>query len=142
MTARLLACALAAAVLPFAPAASAAGSESVAGWCTFTGSTTPDGLMQYAYGGRAVATSTSARPPEETVLTCTIESPAQGLPGEAPTLTRSITVAGVGPTAAAADTTPAWPVRPVRVCVSGYAVFDPVMPVQVPIDEQCRASTV
>lgn len=130
------------AVVLCAPIARAdAGSEDVAGWCTFTGTTTPTGELQFAYGGRAVASSTGARVPDTTVVTCTLESPAQGLPGEQPTLTQSITVASPGATAAAADTTPPWPVRPVRVCVSGYAVFDPVTPVQVDIAEQCRSST-
>ena len=122
--------------------AAAQGTEDVTGWCTFSGTTTPEGDLQFAYGGHAVATSTGARPPEATVITCTLESPAQGLPGEEPTKDASVSVAGPGAVSAAAGTTPPWPVRPVRICVSGYAVFDPIMPVQVDIPEQCRWSTI
>jgi hypothetical protein len=136
----ILAGALVAAATLASPA-SAAGADDVAGWCTFTGTTTPDGLLQFAYGGHAVATSTSGLPPTQTVLTCTIESPAQGLPGESPTLTHSVTAGSPGAAVAVAETTPPWPVRPVRVCASGYAIFGPVDPLEVAMAEECRWAT-
>lgn len=119
----------------------AAAVDDVVAWCTFTGATDGDGRLRFAYGGHAVAVSTTGRVPLETVLTCTLESRAQGLPGEPPTLSESVSVAASGPVATAAGTTPAWPVRPVRVCATGYAVFDAIRPTRVDVRAECREAT-
>ena len=118
------------------------GSEQVTGQCTYAGQTTlTGGQMQYEYGGEAVATSTSVSQPELTVVKCTLISAAQGLPGEQGTLTDSFEVACPGPACATAKVVGGWPVRPVKVCVSGYAIFGPAPVVTKNITPACKTST-
>jgi hypothetical protein len=116
--------------------------EAVSGACTYAGQTTPDGLMQYEYGGWAASSSTSLSQPELTDVQCSLSSPAQGLPGELPTQTVSFEVACPLYTCATASLVPAWPVRPVVVCVDGYTVFGPTPVKTVSIIHACKTSTV
>lgn len=119
------------------------GSEQVTGQCTYAGQTTlTGGQMQYEYGGEAVATSTSLSQPELTVIKCTLISPKQGLPGEQDTLTASFgDVACPGGACASAGLVVGWPVRPVKVCISGYAIFGPTPVVTKTIAPACKTST-
>ena len=101
----------------------------MSGKCAYVGVTTIDGKIQFVFGGET--TSYSAVPTSiqsvATRATCTIVSPAQGLPGEMGTLTMSIDIRAAGPAAATPPgVTDAWPLRPVRICVSGDAHFGPI----------------
>jgi hypothetical protein len=117
------------------------GAEQVSGQCTYTGQTTVSGQMQFQFGGEAAASSTSQSQPELTVVKCTLVSPAQGLPGERPTLTAEFEVGCPGPVCATASTVTNWPVRPVVVCISGKAAFGPVPFVEKSIQPACKTST-
>lgn len=132
------ACCLALA-LPVIPAGATPVADQVSGWCAYTGTMTADGRLAIAYGGYTVANAAAdGLPPAQTVVTCSVESPAQGLPGEEPTLRETVTVGMPGATAVAAATTPPWPLRPVRVCVSGRAVFGVLPPRTASLAETCR----
>ena len=116
--------------------------ERVTGECTYTGQTTTDGLMQYEFAGTAHATSTSTSQPEVTDVTCTLTSPAQGLPGELPTQTASFEVLCPLGNCGTASTVTGWPVRPVVVCVDGYALFGPTPVLRRDITHACKTSTI
>ena len=121
------------------------GEEYVAGDCNVNGERRHDGSgMSYTFGGEAVATSTSQSQPEVTAVKCTLISPAQGIPGERPTLTReSLDVACPG---AACSTGylgfSGWPIRPVKICITGFAVFGPTPAVQKNIIPACSTNTI
>lgn len=117
----------------------APGAEQVNGECYYYGQLNRQGLMTFEFGGQAVATSTSQSQPELTALECTITSPAQGLPGERPTLSISTGLIGCpGPVCAIGGTVDNWPVRPVVVCISGYAEFGPFPLVRANIRVGCK----
>ena len=121
------------------------GDEQVAGRCTFTGQTSLSGAtMQYEFAGEAVATSTSQSQPEVTAIKCTLVSPAQGIPGERPTLTfDSPDIACPGFACATGQVQiSGWPVRPVKACITGFAVFGPTPVVQRDIIPACSTSTI
>jgi hypothetical protein len=112
-------------------------AEQVSGVCSFTGQTTLTGQRQYHFGGQAVASSASQSQPELTVVKCTLISPAQGLPGERPTLVAEFEIGCPGPVCVTASTVTNWPVRPVVICISGYARFGPMPSVEKSIQPDC-----
>ena len=96
----------------------------VTGVCQYTRQPTVGGSgMKYAFSGTAVATATLYSY-ASTFITCTLVSPARGLPGEQPTLTARVEArcSGVTCSTAVAGVSD-WPVRPVMICVSGSAWF-------------------
>lgn len=105
-----------------------AAAEVVSGLCTYTAQPNLDGTRSYAFDGVATSVSTSAAQPELTDVKCTLTSPAQGLPGERPTLSASCEIALSGSVSTCEDTTDAraWPARPAVLCIDGYAIFGPV----------------
>ena len=134
------------------------GAEQVAGWCRVTGQTSLNGAtMRYEFGGEAVASSTSQSQPEVTSIQCELISPAQGIPGERPTLsakspsaacpgpvcnTGSVETHCPGPVCVSGDVVVSgWPVRPVKACITGFAVFGPTPVVQADIIPACSVST-
>ena len=123
------------------PSASSIAAELVVAMCSYTGQTTPTGTMQYQYAGEAVAISTSQSQPELTVVKCTLTSPAQGLPGEQPTLSTSFEAACPLAACVAAGTVTGWPVRPVESCVDGYAIYGPTPVKTVFVIHACKSST-
>ena len=124
------------------PSANGIGAEQVAGQCTYTGQTTPNGRMQYQYGGEAVASSTSPSQPQLTDVKCTLTSPAQGVPGELPTQTTSFEAACPLVACVSAGIVTGWPVRPVQVCIDGYAIFGPTPVRTASIIHACKTSTI
>lgn len=116
------------------------GAEQVNGECYYYGHLTPQGAMQYEFGGQAVATSTSQSQPELVVLECTLVSPAQGLAGERPTLTVKAGPIGCpGAACVIGGTVAGWPVRPVYVCIDGSATFGPFPVVEKQIKHACKS---
>ena len=121
------------------------GEEFVAGRCTTSGQTSLTGAtMQYEYGGEAVATSTSQSQPEVVAIQCTLVSPPQGIPGERPTLTATTPSVACPGAVCATGSVPVtgWPVRPVQICITGFAVFGPTPVVQTHIRPACSTSTI
>ena len=123
------------------PNTNSIGAENVAGQCTYTGQTTLTGQMQYQYAGEAAASSTSVSQPEVTDVKCTLISPAQGLPGEMPTLSTSFEALCPLAACVSAGTVSGWPVRPVIVCVDGYSLFGPTPVVRKDVPHACKTST-
>ena len=116
------------------------GGEFVAGRCTYSGQTSPTGATtQYEFGGEAVSSSTSQSQPELTAIQCRLVSEAQGIPGERPTLTADSPSVACPGLACATGGTPVlgWPVRPVKICITGFAVFGPTPVVQKYIIPAC-----
>jgi hypothetical protein len=92
--------------------------------------------MQYQLGG-VIASSSTSQSPEFIAIRCALISPAQGLPGERPTLTAEFEAECPGSMCAGANTVTDWPVRPVVICISGYARFGPVPFVEKYIQPAC-----
>ena len=115
--------------------------EGIVGVCAFAYVPDRTSEMRYAVTGMAAAYSTDTSQPMYTELTCTLTSPARP---DDPVATKevSVTYGAPLPVAPVAATTPAWPVRPVRICISGYALFGPVSPVTVNLPNACRDTAV
>ena len=120
------------------------GSLELAGKCAYVGVTTLTGGIQFVIGGAATSYSTVplSVQPVGTRVTCTLRSPAQGIPGEEGPLSHSTEIRMAG---AAAVTTPAqtvpWPLRPVQICVSGDAQYGPA-PAEEFLAEVCTTSAI
>ena len=125
-------------------AASRVGTQEVAGSCGYVGVTTLTGQIQYTFGGEARARSTDPTTiqPIGTRAICTLISPAQGLPGELPTISQTTETRMSGAVAVTplAQTSP-WPLRPVRICVSGDAQYGPV-PAERTLGMACTTSSI
>jgi hypothetical protein len=118
-----------------------ATAQQVLGACWYLGQTTVSGLMDFRYGGSAVATSAGIAQPQITDVKCTLISPAQGVPGEEPTRTASFDAACPLGSCTANATVAGWPVRVTVICVDGSAVFGPVPAKTVSIVHACRTSS-
>lgn len=97
--------------------------EWVAGICHYTARANVSGTLDVEYGGEAVAGSTTHHQPVLTSLTCTLVSPSLGLPGGPATRSASYQVACGGPACTALTSVASWPMRPLLICVDGYAAF-------------------
>ena len=122
----------------------AAAEEFLAGRCSYTGQPSLTGAnMQYEFGGEAASSSTSQSQPEVTAIQCRLVSPAQGIPGERPTLTADTPSVACPGAVCATGGVPVsgWPVRPVGICITGFAVFGPTPVVQKDIVPRCALPT-
>ena len=118
------------------------GCENLTGKCTYAGVTTTDGRIQFVFGGTAISYSRSASQPMATQVNCRLISPHQpGVPDSPGTFVQSTSTALAGAVAATVpQLTAELPLRPVRICVSGLAVFGPVVPAENPkfLTETCN----
>lgn len=115
-------------------------SDDVVGKCTYAGFTHPSGGAEYVFGGTATGTAAGGSPPALVAMTCTLVSPAQGIPGEQPEL-RASTTCHPGPVCSVPPGTAGpWPLRPVLICVSGSVAFGPADPVVEEIPATCTAA--
>lgn len=116
-------------------------TKGVVGSCHYVGVTNVSGGINYTFFGQAHSWSADVNQPELTDIKCTLISPAQGLPGEPATLTASCEAALPGPVAACVGTATNWPLRPVKICVDGYAIFGP-FPVETRyITHRCKSAS-
>jgi hypothetical protein len=113
-------------------------NQWVSGDCNFEGATRGSGI-EYVFGGHAVASSRDTDQPQYTELTCTISS-LQGPGDPVPTQSMSVNIGFGGAASVAAGQTPVWPLRAVKICISGYAIFGPVTTVRVDIQTSCKTS--
>jgi hypothetical protein len=121
------------AVSPISAADHRIGSLGLLGECGYVGVTTLSGQIQYTINGTMTSFSsvpTSVQPLATRVI-CTLISPQQPFSGSPPTLIWEINARISGNTSATvfdpntSPTTPAWPPRPVTICVSGDGEFGP-----------------
>lgn len=117
----------------------AIANQWVSGDCNFMGVTRGSGI-QYTFGGHAVASSRDTKQPQYTELECTITSlrgPSDPLPDQSVT----VNLGFGGPVSVVPPTeTPVWPLRGVKICISGRAIFGPVDPVEVQIPPSCKST--
>lgn len=103
-----------------------APAYKIVGSCTFGGVLTPNNTLIVEFGGAVVATGpTSVTVPLLTAVDCEINNFNQGhnnmhhrdfsLNGPASAIADSTLTSG----------TPEWPVAPITICVSGFAIFGP-----------------
>ena len=104
------------------------GTTELAGKCAYVGVTTLTGQIQFAFGGATESYSTipASVQPIGTRATCTLISDQQPIPGSPPTVSMVTDIRMSGAAAATPPAlTPPWPLRPVRICVSGDAQYGP-----------------
>ena len=114
--------ALAAVLVLASPVLAAEEVPEVAGRCAYAGSTGADATMRFVFGGSAIVPP-GIDPPDVVVVTCELVSPAQGIPGEVPEQRASVTCEPGPVCAIPPGVAGPWPMRPVFVCATGFAVF-------------------
>lgn len=102
--------------------------------CFYVGEAAVSGGLNYQLGGIILPGATS-RQPMLTDVSCTLTSPARGLPSDAPMSASCETTAL--PCVANAS---GWPTRPVVLCIDGYVMFGPT-PVVTESFHACKTST-
>ena len=122
-----------------------AGALQLAGKCAYVGVTTPEGQIRFAFTGETASYSTVPESAQSvgTRATCTLISPRQPqVPDSPPTLTLITDIRLGGSVAATVPAlTDPWPLRPVRICVSGDAQFGPI-PAQKTLKRACTTEAV
>lgn len=120
---------------------SSLGGESCGAWCGYSGGTNATGGWDYEFSGAIVGVSATQSPPELADLKCTLMSPAQGLPGERPTLSASCEIALGSAASECWSGVVGWPARPVVLCVDGYVIFGPMPVLTKTVIHSCKASS-